>query len=562
MPHSRSSSNSGHSNHAPRSHKPSHPKAHGHSHGHSQSKPQHRSGGSSHGTRDSHASHGSRDSRGSSGSSHNKLIARGGPDDVIQANIAVSTPKTPDATLFSELNLSAPVLRALTDEGYLTPTAIQAQAIPPLMAGSDLLGCAQTGTGKTAAFALPILHLLTTEKRDMTNRGPHLPRVLVLSPTRELATQIGDSFQAYGRHTGLRGTCIFGGVSQGRQVRALRDGLDILVATPGRLIDLIEQRHVDLSQIKILVLDEADRMLDMGFIAPIRRIVSLLSPTRQTMMFSATMPREIMKLADSLLKNPVKVAVTPVASAAPMIEQSLYMVQKHMKPALLEHILQEAKVTRAVVFTKTKHGADKLSKVLNRSGISAVAIHGNKAQSQRERALDGFRAGRSRILVATDVAARGLDVDGISHVFNFDLPMEPEAYVHRIGRTGRAGAKGIAISFCDGAERGLMRDIERVTGKRFNAITQLPALPEPTPPTAEEREADRRSYEERNSGGYGGGGRSHSSRPGWNRPRNESGSSSQGQGFNGTPNAGGGQPRSGGKPFRSVRGVHARPQGR
>jgi len=561
MPHSRSSSNSnsGHSNHAHRSNKPSHPKAHGgNSHGHSNGRPQHRSSGSSHG------SHQSRDSRGSHAPSHNKLIARGGPDDVIQANIAVSTPVTPDAKLFSELNLSAPVLRALTDEGYTTPTAIQAQAIPPLMAGSDLLGCAQTGTGKTAAFALPILHLLTTEKRDMTNRGPYLPRVLVLSPTRELATQIGESFQAYGRHTGLRGTCIFGGVSQGRQVRALRDGIDILVATPGRLIDLIEQRHVDLSQIKILVLDEADRMLDMGFIAPIRRIVSLLAPARQTMMFSATMPREIMKLADSLLKNPVKVAVTPVASAAPMIEQSLYMVQKHMKPALLEHILQESKVTRAVVFTKTKHGADKLSKVLNRSGISAVAIHGNKAQSQRERALDGFRAGRSRILVATDVAARGLDVDAITHVFNFDLPMEPEAYVHRIGRTGRAGAKGIAISFCDGAERGLMRDIERVTGKRFNAITQLPALPEPLPPTAEEREADRRSYEERNSGGYGGG-RSHSARPGWNRPRNDGGERSaaapQSQGFNGTPNSGGAH-RGGGKPFRSVRGVHSRPQGR
>jgi len=575
MPHSRSSSNrnSGHSNHAHRSGKPSHPKAHGsNSHGHSHGKPQHRSGGSSHGVNRSHGSHEtqtshstSRDSYGANGHSANRLIARGGPDDVVQASIAVNTPKIPDAKLFSELNLSAPVLRALNDEGYTTPTAIQAQAIPSAMAGHDLLGCAQTGTGKTAAFALPILHLLTSTPADKTHRGPYLPRVLVLSPTRELATQIGESFAAYGRHTGLRGTCIFGGVSQGRQVRALREGIDILVATPGRLIDLIEQGYVDLSQIKILVLDEADRMLDMGFIAPIRRIVSLLSPTRQTMMFSATMPREIMKLADSLLKNPVKVAVTPVASAAPMIEQSLYMVQKHMKPALLEHILQEAKVTRAVVFTKTKHGADKLAKVLNRSGISSVAIHGNKAQNQRERALDGFRAGRSRILVATDVAARGLDVDGITHVFNFDLPMEPEAYVHRIGRTGRAGAKGIAISFCDGAERGLMRDIERVTGKRFNAITQLPALPEPTPPTAEEREADRRAYEERNSFHGNGGGRSHASRPGWNRPRNDGGersSTQPGQGFNGTPNSGGASGhRGGGKPFRSVRGVHSRPQG-
>ncbi|MGH7244460.1 MAG: DEAD/DEAH box helicase [Phycisphaerales bacterium] len=568
MPQSRSSShsNSGHSNHAPRSHKPAHPH-----HKSSNGKPQHKShGSSSHGSSHGaprsyapkHSNHDShRESRtdSRSGSHQNKHIARGGPDDVIQANIAVSTPNIPDAKLFSELNLSAPVLRALIEEGYTIPTGIQAQAIPPLMAGSDLLGCAQTGTGKTAAFALPILHLLTSTPADKTHRGPYLPRVLVLSPTRELANQIGESFAAYGRHTGLRGTCIYGGVSQGRQVRALREGIDILVATPGRLIDLIEQRHVDLSQIKILVLDEADRMLDMGFIAPIRRIVSLLSPQRQTMMFSATMPREIMKLADSLLKNPVKVAVTPVASAAPMIEQSLYMVQKLMKPALLEHILQEAKVTRAVVFTKTKHGADKLSKVLNRSGISAVAIHGNKAQSQRERALDGFRAGRSRILVATDVAARGLDVDGITHVFNFDLPMEPEAYVHRIGRTGRAGAKGIAISFCDGAERGLMRDIERVTGKRFNAITQLPALPEPVPPTAEEREADRRAYEERNSGGYGGGGRSHSSRPGWNRPRNDGGERSAGPVANGAPNSGGSN--GGTKSFRSARGFHSRPSG-
>lgn len=489
----------------------------------------------------------------------------------------------PQAKLFSELNLSAPVLRALTDEGYTTPTPIQAQAIPALMEKKDLLGCAQTGTGKTAAFALPILHLLTTEKPDMSNRGPYLPRVLVLSPTRELATQIGESFAAYGRHTGLRGTCIFGGVSQGRQVRALREGIDILVATPGRLIDLLEQGHVDLSQIKIFVLDEADRMLDMGFIAPIRRIVSMLSAERQTMMFSATMPREIMKLADSLLRNPVKVAVTPVASAAPMIEQSLYMVNKRMKPALLEHLLQEAKVTRAVVFTKTKHGADKLSKVLNRSGITSVAIHGNKAQNQRERALDGFRAGRSRILVATDVAARGLDVDGITHVFNFDLPMEPEAYVHRIGRTGRAGAKGIAISFCDGEERGLMRDIERTTGKRFNPITQLPALPEPVPPTAEEREDDRRAYAERNGqrGGYGQsrGGRPHSSshspshaaRPGWNRPRNDgagqnSGAPNSGSGSaSGSQNSGGGSSAGGqgGKPFRSVRGVGrpSRPHG-
>ncbi|MBX3390211.1 MAG: DEAD/DEAH box helicase [Phycisphaeraceae bacterium] len=433
----------------------------------------------------------------------NNMIARGGADDAPR-NADIASVETPQVKQFSELALAPTVLRALTDEGYTTPTPIQSQAIPPAMAGRDLLGCAQTGTGKTAAFALPILHLLQTQPRDLTHRGPHLPRVLVLSPTRELATQIGESFVAYGRHTGVRGVCIFGGVSQGRQVRAIREGVDVVVATPGRLIDLIDQGHVDLSQIRILVLDEADRMLDMGFIAPIRRIVSLLSPERQTMMFSATMPREIMRLADSLLRNPVKVAVTPIASAAPMIEQSLYMVQKRMKSVLLEHLLQEAKVTRAVVFTKTKHGADRLSKTLNRSGISAVAIHGNKAQNQRERALDGFRSGRSRILVATDVAARGLDVDGITHVFNFDLPMEPEAYVHRIGRTGRAGAKGIAISFCDGEERGLMRDIERTTGKKFNPIWQLPDLPEPPAPAPHEHAGESAHHERRaDSGGRG-----------------------------------------------------------
>ncbi|MFO0786267.1 MAG: DEAD/DEAH box helicase [Phycisphaerales bacterium] len=418
------------------------------------------------------------------------------------------------------MQLAAPVLRALEEEGYTTPTPIQGRAIGPLMAGKDMLGCAQTGTGKTAAFALPILHLLQTAPRDMAHRGPILPRALVLSPTRELATQIGESFAAYGRHTGLRGVCIFGGVSQGKQVRALREGVDIVVATPGRLIDLLDQGLVDLSGIRILVLDEADRMLDMGFIMPIRNIVSRIGSTRQTMLFSATMPREIMKLADSLLKDPVRVAVTPVASAAPMIEQSMYMVPRRMKSVLLEHLLQEAAVARAVVFTKTKHGADKLAKSLNRSGISASAIHGNKAQRQRERVLDGFRAGRSRILVATDVAARGLDVDGITHVFNFDLPMEPEAYVHRIGRTGRAGAKGTAISFCGEDERGLLRQIERTTGRKFDAITRLPELPEPAieekPSNAWHGASHRGDHSAGSSQGFRPD-RNRSGRPGWRR---------------------------------------------
>ncbi|MBS0188485.1 MAG: DEAD/DEAH box helicase [Planctomycetes bacterium] len=476
-----------------------------------------------HATEDPHAGdapHARRSGWPSQNPVNSPLIARGGADDAPRnADLIVEVPPVKQ---FSELALAPTVLKALIEEGYTTPTPIQSQAIPPAMAGRDLLGCAQTGTGKTAAFALPILHLLQTQPRDLTNRGPYLPRVLVLSPTRELATQIGESFANYGRHTGVRGVCIFGGVSQGRQVRAIRDGVDVLVATPGRLIDLLEQKLVDLSQIKIFVLDEADRMLDMGFIAPIRRIVGMLSPERQTMMFSATMPREIMKLADSLLRNPVKVAVTPVASAAPLIEQSLYMVDKRMKPALLQHLLEQGQIARAVVFTKTKHGADRLAKTLHRGKVTAVAIHGNKAQNQRERALDAFRTGRCRVLVATDVAARGLDVDGITHVFNFDLPMEPEAYVHRIGRTGRAGAKGIAISFCSGEERGLMRDIERTTGKKFNPIWQLPDLPEPPEPAHHEHE-EQRPREHGGQSHHHGARQRPGSRPGWNRPRHSGG---------------------------------------
>ncbi len=380
---------------------------------------------------------------------------------------------------FSALNLSAPLLRALTDEGYTIPTPIQAKAIPPALEGRDLLGCAQTGTGKTAAFALPILHRLGAAPIDKSRRGPATPRALILSPTRELAGQIGESFSAYGRHTVLANTVIFGGVSQFHQVRALKNGVDILVATPGRLMDLMEQRLVNLSAVSIFVLDEADRMLDMGFINPIRRIAAALPKPpapRQTMLFSATMPREIVHLAESLLRDPVRVAVTPVASTAALIEQMVYMVPRERKQALLEHMLREPGVARALVFTRTKHGADKVSKRLRHAGVTVDAIHGNKAQNARTRALDGFRSGRSRVLVATDVAARGLDVDGVTHVFNFDLPDEPEAYVHRIGRTGRAGAAGIAISFCDHEQRVQLRDIERLTGKAIPSVTQLPEL--------------------------------------------------------------------------------------
>ncbi|MCL4221162.1 MAG: DEAD/DEAH box helicase [Phycisphaerales bacterium] len=368
---------------------------------------------------------------------------------------------------FHQLNLAKPILDAIVEEGYSTPTPIQAKAIPPVLEGRDLLGCAQTGTGKTAAFALPILHHLHAQPVDKLRRGPVKPRALILSPTRELTVQIAGSFAAYGRHTSLSVVTIYGGVSQSNQVRMLRGGVDIIVATPGRLMDLMQQGCVDLSNIRIFVLDEADRMLDMGFIDPIRRISAALPIERQTLLFSATMPTNIARLADSLLRNPVKVAVTPVASTAERIAQSLYMVDHADKPALLEQLLDDLEVERALVFTRTKHGAEKLTRILSRSGVRAEAIHGNKSQNQRQRALDAFRAGRTRVLVATDVAARGIDVDGVSHVFNFNLPNEPEAYVHRIGRTGRAGAAGIAISFCDREERGHLKAIERLTGLRL-----------------------------------------------------------------------------------------------
>ncbi len=394
---------------------------------------------------------------------------------------------------FADLNLAPALLRALTDEGYETPTPIQAQAIPPIMQGSDVLGCAQTGTGKTAAFALPILHRLLSAPVDMARRGPVLPRVLILSPTRELASQIAESFATYGRHASLSHTVIFGGVGQHKQVQALHRGVDILVATPGRLIDLMEQRLTNFSAVQMLVLDEADRMLDMGFINPIRQIARSLPSPRQTLLFSATMPREIQHLADSLLHKPVKVTVAPVAATAALIEQSVYMVGRNQKPALLEHILSERNVSRAVVFTRTKHGADRVAKRLNFSGITATAIHGNKAQNQRQRALDAFRTGRCRVLVATDVAARGLDVDGISHVFNFDLPNEPEAYVHRIGRTGRAGATGLAVSFCDPDERSFLRDIERLIAKKIPLIATPESLPSAPSHATQHAAADERT---------------------------------------------------------------------
>jgi ATP-dependent RNA helicase RhlE len=375
-----------------------------------------------------------------------------------------------DGVKFTDLGLERVLLDALAQEGYETPTPIQASCITPAIAGKDLLGCAQTGTGKTAAFALPVLHrLMTSTKRPA--RGPNsqkrpakrLPRALVLSPTRELADQIAESFATYGAGTHLRHTVVYGGVKQFRQVKALQRGVDILVATPGRLLDLMEQGHIDLRAVEMFVLDEADRMLDMGFINPIRRIASSFAAKPQTLLFSATMPGPIARLADTLLTNPHKVEVTPVSSAVPLIDQSLYLLDGTHKPTLLTHLLDDPEVERAVVFIRTKHGAEKLAKLLGKAGVSAESIHGNKNQNQRTRALDSFRSGRSRVLVATDVAARGLDVDGITHVFNFNLPNEPEAYVHRIGRTGRAGQTGKAIAFCARDERGFLHAIERLT---------------------------------------------------------------------------------------------------
>ena len=406
-------------------------------------------------------------------------------------------------TTFSSLNLSARLLENLAAEGYETPTPIQAQAIPPLLEGRDLLGCAQTGTGKTAAFALPLIERLLAGGNTGGKRGGRRARALVLAPTRELAGQIQESLRTYGRGTGLRDAVIYGGVNQSRQVRQLEAGVDVIVATPGRLLDLMDQGHVDLGGVEMFVLDEADRMLDMGFIEPIRKIGRSVPVDRQTLLFSATMPPKIRGLAGAMLRDPVSVSVTPVASAVPLIDQALYHVRGEHKSALLAHLLQDAKIIRTVVFTKTKHGAEKLAKKLACDGVSAGAIHGNKSQSQRQRALDAFRAGRSRVLVATDVAARGLDVDGITHVINFNLPNEPEAYIHRIGRTGRAGATGRAISFCSRDERGYLRAIERLTGERIDTLT-LPhelGVPEDAPAPRFEERGERRGQKPRRDPG-------------------------------------------------------------
>jgi ATP-dependent RNA helicase RhlE len=363
-------------------------------------------------------------------------------------------------TTFSDFQLNPAILKSLSEEGYSQPTPIQTQAIPSVLVGRDLLGIAQTGTGKTAAFALPILHRLATNRRAPIERGC---RVLVLSPTRELASQIAESFRSYGRHLGIRVAVVFGGVGHRPQRDALARGVDILVATPGRLLDHIGERNVALGGVETLVLDEADQMLDMGFIQPIRRIVSKLPARRQNLFFSATMPKEIGHLAGELLRDPVKVSVTPAATTVERVDQHVYLVEARAKRSLLVELFGNPALTRTLVFTRTKRGADKVARHLAGAGISVAAIHGNKSQKQREAALAAFKASKIRALVATDVAARGIDIDLVTHVVNYELPNVPESYVHRIGRTARAGAEGIAISLCDAEERDYLRDIERLT---------------------------------------------------------------------------------------------------
>jgi len=385
-------------------------------------------------------------------------------------------------TSFNDLGLAEPILRALAQEKYTTPTPIQSQTIPAALARRDVVGIAQTGTGKTAAFALPILHHLAGSRAAPERKRC---RVLVLSPTRELSGQILDSFKTYGRHLRLQATLAIGGVPIGRQIRALSGGVDVLVATPGRLLDLAQAGAVRLDLVEVLVLDEADRMLDMGFINDIRKIVAKLPQKRQTLFFSATMPAAISDLAERMLRDPVKVSVTPPASTAERVSQRVIHVERADKQDLLATVLKREPIERALVFTRTKHGADRVVKGLAKAGLAADAIHGNKSQGQRERALAAFRAGKVKILVATDIAARGIDVDGVSHVINFDLPNVPESYVHRIGRTARAGAEGIAISFCDREERAYLRDIEKLIR------ATVPSSGEPLARAAEVRKQER-----------------------------------------------------------------------
>jgi ATP-dependent RNA helicase RhlE len=440
---------------------------------------------------------------------------------------------TDSSITFSSLQLCEPLQRALAEKEYTTPSPIQAKAIPHLLEGRDLIGCAQTGTGKTAAFALPILHRFTTDPRSA---GPRRIRALILTPTRELAAQIGDSFRAYGKHLRLHHSVVFGGVGQHPQAKALQRGVDILIATPGRLLDLEQQGHVKFDAVEVFVLDEADRMLDMGFIHDVKKVMAKLPPKRQALLFSATMPPAIQELASRLVNNPVQVEVAPVSSTAERIEQHLCYVDRNDKIDLLVHMLQKHKEGLVLVFVRMKHGANRLVESLDKHGVRAEAIHGNKSQGARQKALENFRTGKTRILVATDIAARGIDVKGVALVVNFDLPEEPESYVHRIGRTARAGADGIAIAFCDRDERGLLKQIERTIRKTVPVLRDHPyanAEASHGPHNADSRPP-------RRGGGQGGqgGGRS------GGQPRRANG------GFRSSSRGGQGQGHSGGAPRR------------
>jgi ATP-dependent RNA helicase RhlE len=384
---------------------------------------------------------------------------------------------------FADLGLSEPLLRALRAANYTHPTPIQARTIPALLRGGDVLGIAQTGTGKTAAFALPVLQQLA---RQGGRAGPKSPRALVLAPTRELAAQIARSFDTYGKGLGLRLGMVIGGLGFGRQIDTLNRGVDILVATPGRLLDLVERGNVRLGQVSFLVLDEADRMFDMGFIRDVRRIVAAVAKRRQTLLFSATMPADVATLAHEILRDPVRVEITPQGRTVDRVDQGVYFVNAASKRALLSHLLADDELERVIVFTRTKRGANRVAEALDRGGVRSEAIHGNKSQNARQRALDAFSRGRARVLVATDLAARGIDVQGVTHVINYELPADAESYVHRIGRTARAGASGIAISFCDSSERGQLKSIERLTNRRITVLVtpaneDLPQQPAPKP---------------------------------------------------------------------------------
>jgi ATP-dependent RNA helicase RhlE len=368
---------------------------------------------------------------------------------------------------FQSLNIIEPILEAVKQEGYTIPTPIQEQSIPIILQGTDLLGCAQTGTGKTAAFAIPILQLLSADKTYVKKRKI---RSLVVTPTRELAIQIGESFKAYGRHVGLNCTVIFGGVNQNKQTSSLQGGVDIVVATPGRLLDLMNQGFISLREVEIFVLDEADRMLDMGFIHDVKKLIQVLPKKRQSLFFSATMPPEIVKLANTILFKPSKVSVSPESLTVDIIKQYVYFTDKGSKNALLVDILKDKNIKTALVFTRTKHGADKVARIISKQNIKAEAIHGNKSQNARQKALTNFKEQITRVLVATDIAARGIDIEELEYVINYEIPNIAETYVHRIGRTGRAGAKGTAISFCDASEKGFLKDIEKLICKKIPVI--------------------------------------------------------------------------------------------